>query len=141
MAGKVGAIVKPAAAPTPASAAVPGGYVPPTCAAVRAEPSPEGALTTFHNNFPAALEDQKLVERVTLDDRALRAISAYLACLAQRTNYEPDVAETALWLYASKRHGSRARAQLRALTMVPGDDGAAAKEFARQIEDYLAADR
>ena len=112
-------------------------YEPPGCAAVRAAASADAALAQFEREFPAALKDQKLIETLALNDSQLSGISAYLACLAQRSSYGPDVVETSLWLFSSKRHGKRASKLLDRLAAGKGEDAAAAREFASQIRDYL----
>jgi hypothetical protein len=115
-----------------------GGYVPPSCEAVRAAASPDAALGEFESTFPAALKDERLVETVALDDAHLRAISAYLACLSARTDYAPDVVENSLTFFASKSNGARAREALAVLARGSGNDAAAAREFAAQVSDYLS---
>ena len=116
-----------------------GGYRPPGCDPVRAAPSAEAALAQFESEFPAALKDERLVETVAPDDGQVRAIAAYLACLAARTDYAPDVVESSLTLFASERNGTRMRDALARLGKGGGDDAAAAREFGAQVEDYLAA--
>lgn len=120
-------------------AAVPGGYVPPTCQAVRAASSADAALGQFESDFPAALKDEKLVETVVLSDGQVRGISAYLACLAERTDYAPDVVESSLTFFASGKSGARAREALAILGKGGGQDATAAREFADQVEDFLTA--
>lgn len=115
-----------------------GGYVPPNCSAVRSARSADTALAQFESEFPRALQDEALVETLTLNDAQLRAISLYLACLAERTDFGPDVVENSLWFYASKRHGKRAHAILDELGRTPGPDGGAAKAFSAQVSEYLA---
>lgn len=115
-----------------------GAYQPPTCAAVRAAPSADAALGDFESTFPAALKDERLVETVALDDQDVRRVSAYLACLSARTAFAPDVVETSLNLFASKRNGARAREALATLAQGRGEDADAAREFAAQVTDYLA---
>ncbi len=117
--------------------AVLGGYVAPTCAAVRAV-SADAALEQFQTEFPRPLMDEGLVESVALDDGQVRALSAYLACLAARTYYVPDVAESSLTFFASARNGARARAALAELAKGKGADAEAAREFGEQVGDYLA---
>ena len=115
-----------------------GGYTPPTCSQVRGSASIDAALGQFDREFPMALKDEKLVEARQLDDTQLRPIVGYLACLAARTDFGPDVAETSLWLFSSKRNGTRARSALTLLAKQSGPDAKAAVEFAKQIDGYLA---
>ena len=123
----------------PATSAAPslplGGYITPTCAEVRGQ-SLEEALAGFEQNFPPALRDQRLVETEVLEATQLSALTGYLACLAAQTGYAPDVAESSLWLFESKRHGAAARADLAAQGRGHGVDAAAAREFSAQITDY-----
>jgi hypothetical protein len=127
-------------APDLGSKAAPlGGYGAPGCAAVRAAATPEVALAEFESEFPAALKDVRLVETIRLDDARIREISAYLACLAERTDYAPDVIDSSLAFFASRQSGPRARAALERLGEGTGSDAAAAREFSRQVSDYLSA--
>lgn len=120
-------------------AALLGGYTPPTCGAVRAAATADAALGEFESEFPAALKDERLVETIVLGDDQVRAISAYLACLAARTGFAPDVIDSSLAFFASRQSGARARASLDRLGKDSGSDAVAAREFAGQVSDYLSA--
>lgn len=121
-----------------AKAAPLGGYLPPTCEAVHATTA-DVALAQFESEFPAALKDERLVETIALSEDQVRAISAYLACLAARSDFAPDVIDSSLTFFSSRQSGARARAALERLGKESGSDAAAAREFASQVADYLAA--
>ena len=115
-----------------------GGYAPPTCEAVR-RLTPDAALAVFESEFPAALKDERLVETIMLSEDQVGDVAAYLACLAEHTGFAPDVIDSSLTFFASRQSGATARKALHRLGKAPGNNAAAAREFASQVTDYLAA--
>lgn len=128
----------PAKAPAMASAASTTGLPLPSCQEVQASGKVGGALAdAFYARYPKALAGEASVEQLALDPAALDNVVRYLVCVAGATDYDPVVAENALALFASKRHGAAARQMLAALAHSTDPAAGAARRFDAQIAGYL----
>jgi hypothetical protein len=111
----------------------------PTCASLRA--SGHGAdahLADFEKTFPAEIVAEESVNKLDLSAEDLRSIGSYASCVTGLTpNMPPEIADAALSLYASKKHGRAAFAALDSLARDSGKDANFAREFAKQLRDYI----
>jgi hypothetical protein len=95
-------------------------------------------IDEFIPGFPAALTDPARAEGETLTHSDMTDLVRGLACGAGLSGFGPDVPETALGLFESKRHGKAAMAALREMSAkASGVEGKAAKEFLDQMTSYL----
>lgn len=128
----------PAKAPAMASATPTTGLPLPSCQEVQASGKVGGALAdAFYARYPKALAGEASVERQALDPAALDNVVRYLVCVASATDYDPVVAENALALFASRRHGAAASHALSALASSSDPAAGAARRFEAQITGYL----
>lgn len=113
----------------------------PTCSQLRAEYSgkanTEALLAAFNTDYPATLVNEATVEGVSISEPEMERLTAYLACVADLTDYFPEVADGALALYASKRHGAAAFHALQQHAKNSGIDGKAAQQFLEQMQHYV----
>ncbi len=123
----------PAATPNPTS------FATPICEKLRSEGISKTVLIDdFIPGYPAALQDDRQVEREALSPAALVDMVRGLSCGAGLAGFGPDVPEAALPLFQSKRHGSAALAALRKQAATgSGDEAKAAREFLKQMLSYL----
>jgi hypothetical protein len=100
-------------------------------------PSKDVLIDDFLAAYPHDIFNPAKVEAFALTPAELDDVVANLACAAGLSGYGPDVAESALALFASKRYGNPAMAALRRHS--DGDDVKArsARTFAGQMVDYL----
>ncbi|MBM6575263.1 hypothetical protein KCP91_02690 [Microvirga sp. SRT01] len=128
-----GRMTSPAAAVARAAADTTPGCVSPytVSASVEAE-----TIARFERDYPEAYRRGSLLKRTDIAPDQLREVVAGLACLSTWPSGGKVVADTATELFASKRHGARAFAELERLSR-DGDAGvyqqAAARSFAAEM--------
>lgn len=110
----------------------------PTCDVVRASaPRADTIGDVFYARYPKRLTDPEAIDAVALSTAEIDNIVQYLSCMAALTHEDPVVADNALSLFASKRHGASALDRLAALARADTADGRDAHAFARQMRAYL----
>jgi hypothetical protein len=111
----------------------------PTCASLRASGHIAAAhLADFEKTFPAEIVAEESVNKLDLSAEDLRSIGSYASCVTGLTpNMPPEIADAALSLYASNKHGRAAFAALDSLARSGGKDANFAREFAVQMRDYV----
>jgi hypothetical protein len=111
----------------------------PTCASLRASGySADAHLADFEKNFPAEIIAEESVSKLDLSAEDMRSIGSYASCVTGLApNMPPEIADASLSLYASKKHGRAAFAALDSLARDGGKDANFAREFAKQMRDYI----
>ncbi len=111
----------------------------PSCASLRAsDNSAETHLASFDTAYPAELVGEEAVEKLELTKTDLQSIGAYLSCVTGLTpNMPPEVADAALSLYSSDKHGKAAFVALDKLAVGSSQDAIFARAFAEQMRDYI----
>ena len=97
----------------------------------------EALLAAFNTDYPATLVNESTVKDVVISGPEMDRLTAYLACVADLSDYFPEVADGALALFSSKRHGAAALHALEKHAQKPDIDGKAAKQFLEQMQGYL----
>lgn len=111
----------------------------PDCAALLAERGdPEALLGQLERTYPAAYADPSRVDAAVAAD-SVPLLARSLACLGGLTGYDAFVADQAVALFASRRHGAAAFAALDRMAAGGGPQAAYAREFAAQMRDYIGA--
>lgn len=110
----------------------------PGCAAFEKSSSDDGA-DLFEQHYPPELIDPGTVEDTTLYAADLDTVTGFAACAAAITDYEPFVADNALALFASKKHGAAAFAALQRAAVGSTFAAKAAREFSSQMREYVKA--
>ena len=115
----------------------PARYDLPDCAAFDAQaPDEDTAVDRFLALYPEELVSPAGAEATALSPAQLTEVVAFTACASARAGPGPDVPETALALFTSRRHGAAALAVLDWLAAGGGEDGRAARAFADQMRDF-----
>lgn len=125
----------------PSSASAFAGFADAQCARLARDGiAKEVLIDDFVPGYPATLIDPDQVEGQALAQADVAALVRGLACGAGTSGFGPDVADAAVALFASKRHGKGAMVALRQLGQTAkGVEGDAARRFAEQMESYLGA--
>ncbi len=108
------------------------------CAELREKgPSEEVMIDEFLPDFPKDLIDPAKVENFDLSPADLDKVTRNLACAAALSGFGPDVPESALALFESKRYGVDAMAGLKKQAKGSTAEAKAAAGFVEQMVAYL----
>jgi hypothetical protein len=108
----------------------------PDCATLQKQ-SEDSVLAEFERKFPKAIIGEESVETVELSAADMTAVTGYLACVSGAANLDPFVADNALSLFSSKRHGAAAFAALDDLAASNAPGAQEARAFAAQMREYV----
>lgn len=93
-------------------------------------------MEAFNSEYPAVWVNEKAVEKAAISDSKMGELTAYLSCVAELADYSPEVADAALAMFTSERHGKSAFRALEQQARSTSTDGQAATRFLDQMRDY-----